>query len=215
MKTKNIFKKTINLSVAIVLFSLMLTPTVYGSTTLPSNECDGIRFFLSVIVVIFLALILWAVSPVGILFFLSAKTLFSKSSSVLKRKLAMVAQVIAFLTWISVMFLLFLVYADSVSYKILDLGGEVLNLAIISGLAFFVVMISVIFIEKTICCHDNNKKSNSNKNNNKKSIPKNNKKSDDSVKFAGIEFGGIKQKVRRKLKEDLKEIVDDEIDRKL
>ena len=211
MKTKNIFKKTINLSVAIVLFSLMLTPTVYGSTTLPSNECDGIRFFLSVIVVIFLALILWAVSPVGVLFFLSAKTLFSKSSSTLKRKFAMVAQVIAFLTWISVMFLLFLVYADSVSYKILDLGGEVLNLAIISGLAFFVVMITVMFIEKATSRCDNNK-SNSNSGNSK-NIPKRNKKSDDNIKFAGIEFGGTKRKVKRKIKEGIKEIINDKIDK--
>ncbi len=178
-------------------------------------ECDGIRFFVSIIAVIFLGLTLWIISPVGVLFFLSARTLLSKSPSMLKRKFAMVARIIAFLTWVSIMFLLFLVYADSISYKILDLGGDVLNLAIISGLAFFIVMILVIFIEKTICCCNNNKKSNSDKNNNKKNIPKNNKKPDDSVKFAGIEFGGIKQKVRRKLKEDLKEIVDDEIDRRL
>ena len=215
MKTKNIFKKTINLSVAITFFSLMLTPIVYGSTALPSDECDGIRFFVSVIAVIFLALILWTISPVGILFFLSARTLLSKSPSMLKRKFAWIIRGIAFLTWVSVMFLLFLVYADAVSYKILDLGGDVLDLAIISGFAFFIVMILVIFIEKTICRCDNNKKSNSNKDDNKKNIPKKNKKSNDSIKFAGIEFGGIKQKVRRKLKEDLKEIVDDEIDRRL
>ena len=169
-------------------------------------ECDGIRFFVSIIAVIFLGLTLWIISPVGVLFFLSAKTLLSRSPSILKRKLAGVARIIAFLTWASVMFLLFLVYADAVSYKILNLGGDVLDLAIISGIAFFVVMIIVMFIEKTVCCCENN---------NKKNIPKKNKKSDNSIKFAGIEFGGIKQKVRHKLKEDLKEIVDDEIDRRL
>jgi len=175
-------------------------------------ECDGIRFFISVIVVIFLALILWAVSPVGVLFFLSAKTLFSKSSSKLKRKLAWVAQIVAFLTWISIMSLLLIIYIDSISYKVLDFGGDALNLAIISGSAFFVVMILMLFIEKRIgCC--NSKKNNKNIDN--KSNSKKTKKYNGSVKFAGIEFGGMKQKVRRKLKDDLKEIVGDEIERRL
>jgi hypothetical protein len=121
-------------------------------------ECEGIRFFLSVILVMFLALTLWAVSPVGILFFLSAKTLLSKSSSWLKRKFAWIAQIIAFLTWASVMFLLLIIYVDASSYKILNLGGDILNLAIISGSAFFVVMILMVFIEKSMCCCDDNKK---------------------------------------------------------
>jgi len=215
MKTKNILKKTINLSVAIILFNLMLAPVAYGSTALLSDECDGIRFFVSVIAVIFLALILWTISPIGILFFLSAKMMFSKSPSILKRKSAWVMRGIAFLTWTSIMFLLLIIYIDAISYKIFNLGGDVLNLAIISGVAFFIAMVLAIFIEKTIYYCDNNKKSNNNKNNNKKNIPKNNKKSNDSIKFAGIEDRGIKQKVRRKLKEDLKEIVDDEIDRRL
>lgn len=206
MKTKNIFKKTINLSVTTIILSLMLTPIVYGSTVSPSDECDGIRFFVSVIAVIFLALVLWAISPVGILFFLSAKTLLSKSPSMLKRKFAWVVRGIAFLTWISIMFLLLIIYVDAISYKIFNLGGDVLNLAIISGVAFFIVMILVIFIEKTICCRENN---------NKKNISERKKKSDDNIKFAGTESGGIKQKVRSKLKEDLKEIIDDEIDKRL
>ena len=158
-------------------------------------ECEGIRFFMSVILVIFLALLLWAVSPVGILFFSSVRILFSKSSSMLKRKLAWLAQIIAFLTWSSIMFLLLIIYADSVSYKVLNLGGDVLNLAIISGCAFFIVMILVIFIEKMICCSDKNKKS-----------IKNRKSSNNK---------SIKQKIRRKLKDNLKEIVDDEIEKRL
>ena len=169
-------------------------------------ECDGIRFFVSVIAVIFSALILWIISPVGVLFFLSAKTMLSKSPSILKRKFAWIIRGIAFLTWVSIMFLLLIIYIDAISYKIFNLGGDVLNLAIISGVAFFIVMVLVIFIEKTICCCENN---------NKKNIPKNNKKSNDSIKHAGIEDRGIKGRVRRKLKEDLKEIVDDEIDRRL
>ena len=206
MKTKNIFKKTINLSVTTIILSLMLTPIVYSSTVSPSDECDGIRFFVSVIAVIFLALVLWAISPVGILFFLSAKTLLSKSPSMLKRKFAWVVRGIAFLTWISIMFLLLIIYVDAVSYKIFNLGGDVLNLAIISGVAFFIVMILVIFIEKTICCRENN---------NKKNISERKKKSDDNIKFVGTKSSGIKQKVRSKLKEDLKEIIDDEIDKRL
>ena len=118
-------------------------------------ECEGIRFFISVIAIIFSALILWTVSPVGILFFLPAKALLSKSSSTLKRKFAWMSQIIAFLTWASVMFLLLIIYIDAISYKILNLGGDILNLAIISGFAFFVVMILMVFIEKAICRCDN------------------------------------------------------------
>jgi len=163
-------------------------------------ECEGIRFLMSVIFVIFLALFLWVVSPVGVLFFSSVRILFSKSASALKRKLAWIAQIFAFLTWGSAMFLLLIIYIDSVSYKILDLGGDVLNLAIISGCAFFIVMILVIFIEKQIGC--NLKKSKS-KNNHDKTNPQKTKPK------------GIKQKIRRKLKDDLKEIVDDEIEKRL
>lgn len=224
MKTKNIFKKPISFFALVVFSNLLFASFAFGSVTGNENciecisECEGIRFFLSVIAVIFLALILWTISPVGILFFLSAKTLLSKSSSGFKRKLAWMARGVAFLTWISVMFLLFIIYIDSVSYKVFDLGGDILNLAIISGLAFFVVMILVIFFEKTICCYDSknksNNKANSNDSNNK-TIPKKNKKLDDSVKFAGIEFGGTKRKVKRKIKEDLKKIINKEIDKRL
>jgi len=183
-------------------------------------ECEGIKFFMSIIAVVFLALILWIVSPVGILFFLSAKTLLSKSSSGLKRKFAWVAQIIAFLTWTSAMFLLFVIYADSISYKVLNLGGDALNLAIISGLAFFIVMILMVFVEKRICRCDNNqfnknkKRKNGNGDNEEsKSNSKKTKKCNDSIKFAGIEFGGTKRKVKRKIKEEIKEIINDRIDR--
>ena len=159
-------------------------------------ECEGIRFFMSIILVIFLALFLWAVSPVGILFFSSVRILFSKSSSMLKRKLAWIAQIIAFLTWGSIMFLLLIVYVDSVSYKIVNLGGDVLNLAIISGCAFFIVMILVIFVEKMIYCNTKKNENNNSKNNSKK-----------------IKSGGIKQKVKRKIKKEIKEIINDKIDK--
>ena len=218
MKTKNIFKKTISFFALVVFSNLLFASFAFGSVTGNENciecisECEGIRFFLSVMLVIFLALILWIISPIGILFFLSAKTLLSKSSSRFKRKLAWMARGIAFLTWISVMFLLFIIYIDSVSYKVLDLGGDILNLAIISGLAFFVVMVLVIFVEKTICCCDSNNKSNNNGSSDK-TIPKRNKKPGDSVKFAGIEFGGTKRKVKRKIKEEIKEIINDRIDK--
>ncbi|MCK5466341.1 hypothetical protein KAI56_02470 [Candidatus Parcubacteria bacterium] len=159
-------------------------------------ECEGIRFFMSIILVIFLALFLWAVSPVGILFFSSVRILFSKSSSMLKRKLAWIAQIIAFLTWGSIMFLLLVVYIDSVSYKVLNLGGDVLNLAIISGCAFFIVMILVIFVEKMIYCNTKKNENNNSKNNSKK-----------------IKSGGIKQKVKRKIKKEIKEIINDKIDK--
>jgi len=168
-------------------------------------------------------LILWLISPVGILFFLSSKTLFSKESSELKRKIAWVVQGIAFLTWTSLMTVMLIVYLDSISYNILDAGSAILDLAITAGFAFLSVMFMVCITEKKTVANNrigNNRKRNKSdkkeKTNNVKEDFGENKKTDDSAKTVGAKTGGgIKAKVRRKIKEDLKEIVNDEIEKRL
>lgn len=180
-----------------------------------AGGCRGTGFFLNMALTVFIALISWTVSPIGVLFFGAAGTLLTKSSSELKRKVARGVQGIAFLTWASLMFLLLVFYVDSVSYQIFNLGGDVLNLAIISGFAFFIIMILMTFFEKEARCNKNNGGDKNDKGDiednikENKTKPKRNRKCDGSIKFAGIEFGEIKGKI----KEGIKEIINDKIDK--
>ncbi len=174
--------------------------------------CDT-SFFMTTTLFIFLMLILWFISPIGILFFLASKTVFSKEASVLKRKVAWVVQGVAFLTWISLMTIMLILYLDSLSYNILSFKSAILDFAIISGFAFLFIMLAVCVMEKKAIM----------KNKAKEKIEKENiktgdskKRTDNSAKIASAKTsGGIKAKVRRKIKEDLKEIVNDEIDKRL
>ena len=158
-------------------------------------------------------LILWLISPVGILFFLASKTLFSREASALKRKVAWAVQGVAFLTWTSLMTIMLIIYLDSLSYGILSFRSAILDFAIISGFAFLFIMLAVCVMEKKAIA--NNKAKKNSRNGNIKSGDRK-KKTDDNEKIASIKTnGGIKAKVRRKIKEDLKEIINDEIDKRL
>jgi hypothetical protein len=238
IKTKSIFEKTTFLffTVSILFmpiasFAEMLTVRSGRDTGTSGNclsecgnvvsECLSSSIFLETMFFMFIALVIWTVSPIGILFFLAARPLFSKNSSVLIRKIAWVGQGVAFLMWLSAMTLLFIVYLDSVFYNILDLGGRVLNFALVSGLAFAFIMFVIVMLEKKLARKEtvkneegNNKSKKENENEKEKgSRNEEEKRANDSIKIAGIEFKGIKEKVKGKLKEDLKEIIDDEIDR--
>ncbi|MEA1937286.1 MAG: hypothetical protein U9N04_04220 [Patescibacteria group bacterium] len=172
--------------------------------------CD-ISFFIMIILFMFLTLILWIISPVGILFFLASKALFSKESSALKRKIAWTVQGIAFLTWTSLMTIMLIIYLDALSYNILNFRSAILDFAITSGFAFLFIMLAVCVIEKRVIVNNKEEKASAEKKNFRK-----NKKTDQSVKIASVKTGGsIKTKIRRKIKKDLKEIVNDEIDKRL
>ncbi len=167
---------------------------------------------MTTVLFIFLMLILWLISPVGILFFLASKTLFSREASVLKRKVAWIVQGVAFLVWTSLMTIMLIIYLDSISYNILSLRSAILDFAITSGFAFLFIMLVVCVMEKKVIV--NNKSENNKKRNIKTDGSE--KKTDNSAKIAGVKTsGGIKTKVRRKIKEDLKEIISDEIDKRL
>ena len=168
---------------------------------------------MTTVLFIFLMLILWLISPVGILFFLASKTLFSREASVLKRKVAWIVQGVAFLVWTSLMTIMLIIYLDSISYNILSLRSAILDFAITSGFAFLFIMLTVCVMEKRVIVKNKAKK-NIEKENIKAGDSK--RRADNSVKIAGVKTGGgIKTKVRRKIKEDLKEIVNDEIDKRL
>ena len=235
MKIKNIFNKSKKIVILLGVEFLILQDKINniasaaeGNMTnnnyhIIANECSKISFFVTMTLFTFLMLVLWLISPVGILFFLSSKVLFSRKSSELKRTIAWAVQGIAFLTWTSLMTVMLIVYLDSMSYNILSAGSAILDFAITSGFAFlFIMLIACIIEKKTIA---DSKSGNSRKGNNgnekektndKKENHGKNKKINNSAKIASAKIGGgIKAKVRRKLKEDLKEIVDDEIERRL
>jgi len=165
--------------------------------------CDT-SFFMITALFIFLMLILWFISPVGILFFLASKVLFSKEASALKRKIAWIVQSIAFLTWVSLMTIMLIVFLDSVSYNILSFRSAILDFAITSGFAFLFIM-AIVNNE----AEKNGKKENAKRNSSES-------KTGNNAKIANVKTGsGIKTKIRGKIKEDLKEIVNDEIDKRL
>ena len=169
-------------------------------------------FFMTATLFTFLMLVLWLVSPVGILFFLASKTLFSKEASVFKRKIAWAVQGFAFLTWISLMTIMLIVYLDSLSYNILSFRSAILDFAITAGFAFLFIMLAVYTMEKKVIAKNKSKKEKDGEKENRRR----NKKINDNVKIASAKTnGGIKAKVKRKIKEDLKEIVNDEIDKRL
>ena len=231
MKIKNIFNKSKKIVILLGIEFLILqdkinnvaSATKEGDYHIVANECSKADFFMTTILFTFLMLVLWFISPVGILFFLSSKILLSRESSELKRKIAWIVQGVAFLIWTSLMTVMLIVYLDSMSYNILSAGSAILDFAITSGFAFLFVMLMVCIMEKKTIA--DSKSGNSRKVNNGDEKEKTNdkeknhgrsKKINNSAKIASAKIGGgIKAKVRRKLKEDLKEIVDDEIERRL
>ena len=235
MKMKNIFNKSKKIAILLGAESLVLQDKMNNVASAAGgdvtnnnyhtvvNGCSKISFFITTILFTFLMLVLWLISPVGILFFLSSKILFSRESSKLKRKIAWIVQGVSFLIWTSLMTVMLIVYIDSISYNILGAGSAILDFAITSGFAFLLIMLVACTMEKRVIVNsksENSQKRNNNdekeKTNGKKGNSGKNKKTDNSAKTVNAKTGGsIKAKVRRKIKEDLKEIVNDEIEKRL
>jgi magnesium-transporting ATPase (P-type) len=222
---KNISPHKISL---VFILSFLLVPIVLSAHGLAAHsenhlaecgniaaECLSSNIFLETMFFMFIALVIWTISPIGILFFLTARPLFSKNSSALIKKAAWAGQGIAFLMWLSAMTLLFIVYLDSIFYNILNLGGKVLSFALVSGLAFAFVMFVIIMLEKKSINSEKKQEEKQKEKSKQDKSKQDRKRNDSSIKIAGIELKGIKKKVKGKLKEDLKEIIDDEIDRRL
>ena len=214
MKRKKSFKLLMYMFLTLFAFFPLASFACYS--TEPSFGLALSIFMADVLCVLF-AMLFWFISPIGVLFLLGIKLFFSENASTIRRNFALLLQFLSFLSWSSLMFIFLVVYIDSVSYKVLDFGGDILNLAIKSGFGFMIFMLILAVAEKKIISKQkhNLEEKNNNKNLNENSNSKKREKKEESVKMAGIEVGGIKQKIRRKLKEDLKEIVDDEIDRRL
>lgn len=214
MKIKKSFKLLMYVFLALFVFFQLAFFVCYP--IVPSFSLALSIFMADVLCVLF-AMLFWFISPIGILFLLGIKLFFSEKASMIRRNFALLLQFLSFLSWSSLMFILLVVYIDSVSYKVLDLGGDILNLAIKSGFGFMIFMLILAVAERKIISKQkqnlekrNNESNDKEKNN---SNSKKRKKKEESVKIAGIEVGGIKSKVKRKIKEEIKEIIDDKIDR--
>ncbi len=210
------------------MFLVMLLPTVVSancSVASAVNACSNVEYPIGVAIGLFIldllyvliAMIFWVLSPVGILFFIALKLFFSKNPSLIKMKIALILQNLSFLTWFSVMLLLFFLYLDSVIFQIFNLGGLFLTLAIKSGIGFMIFMLVVVYIEKKNIARkkEDIKKTREEKIDEKEdedgSLKKNaTRKAAKSVKSKPR---GIKQKMKDVIKEDFKEIIDNEIDK--
>lgn len=193
---------------------------VYAECNTPFYTCNQVESAINYSIRIFFALILWTLSPVGILFFLGSGSLVSRKTSKIKRGFSWIAQILALVIWLSFMTLLLIVYLDSVTLNVLGLQGSLLDTAIASGMAFFVVMFIFALYERSIeYGMDSGGGSGSRKKKKDETEDQsenvNEKKSREGIKIVGAEFVGFKDKVRRKIKDGLKEIVDDEIERRL
>ena len=213
MKTKNYIKNTF------LMFSVMLLPMVASancSVASAVSACSDVEYPIGMTIGIFIldllyvlvAMMLWVFSPVGILFFIALKLFFSKSPSLIKMKIALILQNLSFLTWLSVMLILFFLYLDSFTAQIFNLGGSFLTLAIKSGIGFMIFMLVLVYIEK--------------KEIGKKKETARKTKADKTDKAEGVKKSpkatkpksqGIKQKMKDVIKEDIKEIIDDQIDK--
>ncbi len=235
MNTKKNLKIPVVLILAAIVFALFVFLAKECVAACQTNYCAGYysfglalgAFIIDLLLVLF-AMLFWFVSPIGILFILGIKLFFSKNASTIRKNFAMLLQFLALFSWSSAMFILLVVYIDSVSYGVLNLGGDVLNLAIKSGFGFFVFMLILSFLEKKMvfsgqACggeNGNNGSSGDDKNSRDEnsfeeedSNLKKGKKKKGSVKIAGIEFGGVEEKIKNKIKKEIKGIVEKEIDK--
>ncbi|MEA2097739.1 MAG: hypothetical protein U9P70_01540 [Patescibacteria group bacterium] len=215
MKTKKSLELILYLFVVLFVFFVLSFFICHPASSLFGLALSA--FIINILCVLF-AMLFWFISPIGVLFFLGIKLSFDEKTSTVRRNFAVLLQFLSFLSWSSLMFILMVVYIDSVSYKILNLGSDILNLAIKSGFGFVIFMFILIVAEKRMISfqkYDSKRKNNKNFNNSNETRRKGKREKEESIKIAGIEIGGIKRKVKHKLKEDLKKIVNKEIDRRL
>lgn len=230
MNAKKILKISTVLILAAIVFALFVFLAEECVAICQTNNYPGYSFgsalgaFIIDLLFVLFAMLFWFVSPIGILFLLGIKLFFSENASTVRKNFAMLLQFLSFLSWSSLMFILLIVYIDSVSYKVLNLGGDILNLAIKSGFGFFIFMLILSSVEKKMASSGQTYNNGKDNKNNKNGCDKNNfkeksdnsekkKKKKESVKIAGIEFGGVKEKIKGKIKKGIKEIVDDKIDK--
>lgn len=195
--------------VFLVLFLIFIS--IKSSLSLPETELFANKT-LDNIFVVFVGTLVWLVSPVG---FLSvAFSGWRRKRSILSHKVSIFTEFFSMITWLSFMLVLMLIYVDEVYFEILNLGSGILYLAIVSGFVFGFLLISKSIWRKI---RFNNSPENNQKDNFIEGELRGGVCSCDDYNChcgGNNAFNGIKDKVKNRIKKDLKEIVNEEIDKR-
>lgn len=160
---------------------------------------------LNQLLVVLVAILVWGVSPVGGLWLVFYK---KRIKSVLMKKMQEMCRFFAVLTWMSFMMIMLLVHIDHIYWQMFNLGSDVLYLALYSGFIVGGLMVLITGREKWLRL-------------NQVSLVETNLMNN----FIEGEVVGVhknvynnsdnlKDRVKNKIKTGLKEIVNDEIDRR-
>lgn len=204
-----------------IVFALFMFLTKESAAVCQANYCAaeyslGLMlgsFIIDLLLVLF-AMLFWFVSPIGILFILGIKLFFSENASSIRKNFAILLQFLSFLSWSSAMFILLVVYIDSVFYGVLNLGGDILNLAIKSGFGFLIFMLILLSVEKKMFFLGQSRGDRKGDDRNNKNYCDNSfkEKADNSQK-GRKKAESIKDKIKDKIKEEIKEAIDKKIDK--
>ena len=98
---------------------------------------------------ILLASIIWAVSPIGVMFWLAMAVQFSRKPDSILTVIARIVQGLALTIWFLTMLFLLLFYFDALYKNIFRMPEDILGPLITGGFAFAVVMAGMAIIKKT------------------------------------------------------------------
>ena len=98
---------------------------------------------------ILLASIIWAISPIGVMFWLAMAVKLSRKPGSILTIIARIVQGLALTIWFLTMLILLLFYFDALYKNIFRMPEDILGPLITGGFAFAVVMAGIVFIEKT------------------------------------------------------------------
>jgi hypothetical protein len=211
MNIKKGFRGFLSYFSLVFLVLLLIFISIKSSFSLPETDFFASQTLNSVFVV-FLAILVWLISPVGCLSI--AFSGWRRKGSILGHKVSGFTEFFSMITWLSFMLILMLIYIDEVYLGILSLGSDILYLAIVSGFAFGFLVILKSFWRKAIS--DNTYASNHDNDFIEGEFKKRVCDCDDCDCRFGEKtaFTGIKEKVKNRIKKDLKEIVNEEIDKR-
>lgn len=211
MNIKKAFGGFLGYFTVVFLVLVLIFISIKSSFSLPGTELFTNQM-LDNIFVVFVATLVWLISPVG---FLSvAFSGLRRKGSLLSHKISGFTEFFSMITWLSFMLILMLIYIDEVYLGIFNLGSDILYLAIVSGFVFGFLVALKSFWRKTSI--DSSYESNQGDNFIKGEFEEGACDCDDCGCCCGGEtfFSGIKDKVKNRIKKDLKEIVNEEIDKR-
>jgi len=116
---------------------------IFSSTYESNSEEQGL---LKNFLYVFIGLIVWTLSPIGLIFLICAFLLFTVKSRFI-RFLSWLGQSLAIFGWASIMFWLFIVRSRPFQENILQLNKEYLDAGILSGIILISVMLIIILVE--------------------------------------------------------------------